>query len=240
MYTEVKRKKLLLDNRKPYSREAHELIKEQGELDLVYGEILLEGLQISKTDVQSIIKGDYVVSCSISDHLVIRNYCDIINLFNEMISMGDELDEISLVRIYRIFTKNAEVAYRTNNPVVHSIDYIPPHFNDIENQMKLLFDFIKSIEKTENKVVRAAYIHNKLIEIFPFEDSNFEIARLGMAYELYKNDLPLFMFDIKEQNYYEMVRKYLKTEDIGPLSEILYDLILKKQEFLLSITNLKG
>lgn len=238
MYTEIKRKKLMLENRKPYKSEAVELAKEQNQFDLIWGSLLLEGILFKKEDILNIVRGEYVVSLSINDHILIRNYCDIFNLLNEMSELGEMLDEKSMVKIYHAFIKNREDVFRSSNPVLHSIDYIPPHFKEIQEQMKLLFDFMKDGERDMNPIIRAAYMHNKLIEIYPFESGNLEIARFALQYELIRNGLPIVMLDMKEQEYFDLIRRYIKTEDASPLYEKLAELVLKKQEFLLSITNI--
>ena len=238
MYTEIKRKKLMLENRKPYKAEAVELAKEQNQFDLIWGGLLLEGILFQKEDIFSIIRGEYVVSLSINDHILIRNYCDIFNLLYEMSELEEMLDEKSMIKIYHAFVKNRETVFRSSNPVLHSIDYIPPHFKEIQEQMKLLFDFMKDAERDMNPIMRAAYMHNKLAEIYPFESGNLDIARFALQYELVRNGLPIVMLDMKEQEYFDLIRRYIKTEDVSPLYEKLAELVLKKQEFLLSITNI--
>jgi Fic family protein len=234
----MKKKKIILENRKPYSKEAQELIKEQDQLDLVAGSLLLEGSCFNNSDILRIIKGEYITSLSINEHILIRNYCDIYMLLYEMLELRTEIDEKVMLKLYKAFTKNNQDPYRSSNPVLRTIDYIPPHFKEIEEQLKLLFDFMKETKPTMNPIMRSAYLHNKLIEIYPYESSNFEIARFALEYELMINGFPIIMIDIKEQDYFESIRRYLKTEDINPTYNLLQDLILKKQEFLLSITNM--
>jgi Fic family protein len=238
LYTEVKRKKLILENRKPYSKEAQELIREQEQLDLIFGGLLLDGISLNKEDILKIARGEYVVTLSINDHVIIRNYCDAYALLNEMLQFQYELDEKGLIKLYKVFTKSTQESYRSANPILHTIDYNPPHFKAIDEQMKVLFDFIRESKLTMNPIMRAAYFHNKLIEIYPFESSNFEIARLALEYELMLNGLPIIMLDFKEQDYFEHIRRYLKTENVEYFYNSLLGMIIKKQEFLLSITKI--
>lgn len=238
MYTEVKRKKLIRENRKPYSKEAEALIREVEMLDLIFGCLLLDGIFLSKGDILKIIRGEYVVALSINDHVLIRNYCDAYALLNEMHQFQYELDEKGLIKLYKVFTKSNQEIYRSANPILHTIDYNPPHFKAIDEQMKVLFDFMRETKLTMNPILRAAYLHNKLIEIYPFESNNFETARFALEYELMLNGLPIIMLDFKEQDYFDHIRRYIKTENVEPFYNSILAMIIKKQEFLLSITTI--
>lgn len=238
MYTEVKRKKLILENRKPYSKEAQELMREQEQLDLILGGLLLDGISLNDEDILKIVRGEYVVTLSINDHVLIRNYCDVYALLNEMLQFKYEINEKVLIKLYKIFTKSNLDYYRSVNPILHTLDYNPPHFKAIDEQMKVLFDFMRETKLTMNPIMRAAYLHNKLIEIYPFESCNFEIARLALEYELMLNGLPIIMLDFKEQDYFDHIRRYIKTESVEHFYNSLLAMIIKKQEFLLSITKI--
>ena len=88
MFREIKKKKLILDNRKPYARETAEYIDEINLIDWIYTSLKLDGSSIGKTGVQKIVKGEFLVDVSISDHSAIGNYQEAIRLASVAVLAG--------------------------------------------------------------------------------------------------------------------------------------------------------
>ena len=93
LFREIKKKKLILENRKPFTREVANYIDELNLVDWVYTALKLDGSGISKPSVQKIIKGDFVVDVTVRDHSSIVNYLEAIKLANDMSYMSIELNE---------------------------------------------------------------------------------------------------------------------------------------------------
>lgn len=236
MFREIKKKKLILENRKPYTREAADYIEEMNLVDWIYSSMKLDGSSISKSGVQRIVKGEFLVDVTINDHAVVGNYHDVIRLAYDMADMDIELDEKYLFRFYQTLTHSEEMVYRRTNPVLFALDYNPPHPSEIEEQMDILFQWMNINDFQNNPILRAAYLHNKLIEIYPFETHSEAVARTAMYYELVRNGYPPVLFNLSEQEYYEAIRRYLRREEIQPLYESLERGIYNKLEVIMQLT----
>lgn len=236
MFREIKKKKLILDNRKPYVRETAEYIDEINLVDWIFTSLRLDGSSIAKAGVQRIVKGEFLVDVSISDHSAIGNYQDAIRLAYDMADMEVELSEKYLFRFYQILANPQRLEYRKINPVLLMLDYIPPHPSEIEEQMDILFQWMDTNDFQSNPILRAAYLHNKLVEIYPYETDSEAVARMAMYYELIRNGYPPVLLNLSESEYYSAIRSYLKKEEIQPLYEPLERGVYNKLEIMMQLT----
>ncbi len=236
MFREIKKKKLILDNRKPYTKETAEYIDEINLVDWIYTSLKLDGSGIGKTSVQKIAKGEFLVDVSIRDHSAIGNYQDAIRLANDMAVMEIELTEKYLFRFYQILANPEKLEYRRTNPILVMLDYIPPHPSEIEEQMDILFQWMNTNDFQGNPILRAAYLHNKLVEVYPYETCSEAVARMAMYYELIRNGYPPVLLNLNEPEYYSAIRSYLKKEEIQPLYEPLERGVYNKLEIMMQLT----
>lgn len=237
MFREIKKKKLILDNRKPYTKETAEYIDEINLVDWIYTSMHLDGSGIGKSDLQRIVKGDFVAGATVKDHSDVGNYHDAIKLAYDMADMEIELTEKYLFRFYQILANPGRQEYRRTNPVLIMLDYIPPHPSEIEEQMEILFQWMNTNDFESNPILRAAYLHNKLVEIYPYETCSESVARMAMFYELIRNGFPPVLLNLSEQEYYSAIRSYLKKEEIQPLYEPLERGVYNKLEVMMQLTS---
>lgn len=236
MFREIKKKKLILDNRKPYAKETAEYISEINLVDWIYTSLRLDGSTIKKADVQKIARGEFLVDVSVRDHSAVGNYQEAIKLAYDMADMEIELTEQYLFRFYQILAAPEKQEYRRTNPVLIMLDYIPPHPSEIEEQMDILFQSMNTDDFQSNPILRAAYLHNKLVEIYPYESHSEAVARMALYYELIRNGYPPVLLNLSEQEYYSAIRSYLKKEEIQPLYEPLERGLYNKLEIMMQLT----
>lgn len=236
MFREIKKKKLILDNRKPYTKETAEFIEEINLVDWIYTSMRLDGSSIGKTSVQKIVKGEFLVDVTINDHSIIGDYQDAIGLAYDMADMEIELTEKYLFRFYQILANPEKLEYRRTNPILLMLDYIPPHPHEIEEQMDIMFQWMNAYDFQSNPILKAAYLHSKLVEIYPYETHSEAVARMAMYYELIRNGYPPVLLNLSEPEYYAAIRSYLKKEEIQPLYEPLERGVYNKLEIMMQLT----
>ncbi len=236
MLREIKKKKLILENRKPFDTEAVRFFEEMDRIDWIYSSMKLDGSQVRKTDVERIIKGEFLIDVSVNDHAAISNLQDMIKQLYGMSEMEISLDEKYLRKIHEALTDSEEEGYRRSNPVLRMISYNPPHFKEIEEQLQFLFQWLDSDDAPIGTIEKAAYLHNKLIEIYPFENGSESTARAAAQYLLIRDGLPPVLWNISEPEYYDAIRLYLKNEDISPIREVLARGVYNKLEVMLQLT----
>jgi len=236
MYRDIKKKRLILENRKPYSRETAAYMQELNIVDWTFSSLRLDGMALSRRNAERIVRGEFVVECSVRDHLAVRSHCDAIRMACDMADMNAELSEGTVMKLYKALYQEAGEGYRRLNPVIRSFDYVPPHFNEIGEQMALLFQWLGISEIDVDPIRKAAVLHNKFLEIYPFEAGSEAMARMAMQYELMRNGFPPVPLLMSEQEYNEAIIRYLKKEQ----SDMLYDMLLRgvfsKLELFMQLT----
>ncbi len=153
-----------------------------------------------------------------------------------MNEMDVYLNEKYLFKIYSALTKPDIVEYRKSNPVLRMIGYNPPHFKEIEEQMEILFNWLYKDLYLINPIEKAAYLHNKLIEIYPFETASEAVARMAAQYLLISKGYPPILWNISEQEYFDAISLYIKTEDVQPIYDVLERGIYNKLEIMMQLT----
>ncbi|MDD2190556.1 MAG: Fic family protein [Eubacteriales bacterium] len=236
MFREIKKKKLILDTRKPYTREAIKLIDEINLVDWIYTSMKLDGNNITRSSVQKIVNGEFVIDVKVNDHTAITKYQKAIRLSYDMADMNVEPDEKYLFRFYQILADCPAQEYRRTNPVLFALGYNPPHPSEIEEQMDILIQWMQSDDFINNPILKAAYLHNKLIEIYPYETHTEAVARMAMYYELLRNGFPPILLNFSETEYYAALRSYLKKEEIQPMYDALERAVYNKLEIMIQLT----
>jgi len=237
MFREIKKRKLILENRKPYSREVTNYIEELNTVDWIYTSMRLDGSNITRNSVQKILKGEFIIDVTLNDHAGIGNYQEVVKLAYDMADMGIELNEKYLFRFYQILAKPEKLEYRRNNPILLMLDYNPPHPSEIDEQMGILFMWLNTYDFQGNPILRAAYIHNKIIEIYPFETYTKAVARRAKYYELIRTGRPPVVFNLFEQEYDEALKRFLRKEEIQPIYEPLERGIYNKLDVMMQLTS---
>lgn len=236
MYREIKKKKIILEYRKPFTKEVSSLLFELDRADWIYSSIRLDGNNLSRQQIERILKGDFVIDVSVSHHAALGNYQETIRMLYDMAEMDVYLSEKILMKIYESLFKPSFPDFRKSNPILRMLSYNPPHFKEIEEQMELLFDWFYKDNYTLNPIEKAAFMHNKLIEIYPFEPGSEAIARVAAQYILLLEGFPVILWNISEQEYYDAIRLYLKNEDITPIYDVLERGVYNKLLIMLQLT----
>lgn len=236
IFVDIKKRKIILENRMPYARETQAYLRELNETDMVYSSLRLDGSELSRTTVSRILKGEFLVEVSVSGHVAIGNYQEVVRLMREMVEMRVYLDETNLQKLYGLLVRSASVSYRKSNPVLRMMDYNPPHFKEIPEQMEFLFHWLRSELHQNNPIEKAAHLHNKLIEIYPFESGSEALARMAAQHHLMNYGYPPILWNIGETEYYDGISRYLKRDDVTPMYSVLERGVFNKMEVMMQVT----
>lgn len=237
MYREIKKKKIILENRKPYSREADSLIKELNKLQWIHSSLLLDGCNLSRTIVEGLLKGEFFTEVSIGDHMAVNNFSRAIDFIYSLTDMGNDLNQDILFKILALISENKTTTYRQSNPVLRMLNYNPPHFKEVGSQMDMIFQKYNQEKKEENPIMAAAKLHNWIIEIYPYESHSEAMARTAANYHLINSKLPAVPWTMNEQEYYGSIAFYLRKEDSNPIYNMLERSVYNSLEVMMQLTD---
>lgn len=241
MYREIKEKIKQLEGRKPYDRDVVEEMEGLNAVDWAYSCLHLKGRQIAKDTVSKIVNGGFVVEATVEEHSLIERHEDTLKEARRLLEMDNDLTEKVLLRLCSKLIPGGEMEYRRGNPVILTFGFNPVYSKDIKEEIGELFKWLYSEEATpeinQNEILKAAYLHNRFIEIYPYEDYSEEMAIIVMYYYLMQRGYPPFTIRFSQQEYYSAVSAYLKKNDIGPFFNCIERSIYNKIEVLLQITS---
>ena len=93
-------------------------------------------------------------------------------------------DENMIKNLHKLFFQkidpNAAGHYRDVQVLITGTDYVPPSAIEVPSLMKELSDDLENKWNMEHPVILAAYAHQRLVDIHPFEEGNGRTARLLM------------------------------------------------------------
>jgi len=236
MFREIKKKQIILENRKPYKSDVTNYIRELNLIDWVYSSMRMDGSSLTREDVGRILKGEFIIDAAVSDHAAVENYCSAIKYANDILALGSDINNKIILQIHNLLSGGTTLAYRRGNPIVLAFGYNPPHASEVEEQMNLLLIWLYSKEFETNPLLKAAHLHNRFIEIFPFEENCGAMARFLLEYYLLRNGYPPVALGFSEQEYNGMIIKYLKEDDSQPFYNVLERAMFNKMEILMQLT----
>jgi len=241
MFQEIKEKMKQLESRKPFDRDIIEGIEALNAVDWAYSCLNLNGSQVTKETVSRIVNGQFVIEATVDEHSLIERHEDTLKESINLLEMDNDLTENVLKRLCSKFMPEGEFEYRRGNPVVFTFGFNPVYSKDIREEVRELFKWLYSDdvspEINRNEILKAAYLHNRFIEIYPFEEFTEEMASIVMYYYLMQRGYPPFMIRFSQQEYYNSVSAYLKKNDIAPFYNCLERSIYNKIEVLLQMTS---
>ena len=185
-------------------------VREVNKIDMIKGSLIVRNPRHDKIAVDEILKGDLQRDVPVKDYVFMENFCKVINVAYNCLEMGNYLDKYFLISAYRILIEDESGYFRKTNPVVYSYNHVPTHALDIEEKLDDALRRVYSLEAGNNVILKAMYIHNKLIEIYPFSQYSGELAVFAMNYYLMENGLAPINMPISREDYFNIVGDCLK------------------------------
>jgi Fic family protein len=236
MYREIKKKQIILENRKPYTKQIQDYIKELNKSDWICSSLRMDGSSLTKAQIEKIMKGEFFEDQPLSFHAQIDRYNNLFKASRRMLEMSFSFNKDLLLTFARILSGDDSIQYRRSNPVLLSLNYNPPHPSEIAEQIDILMTWFFSDDMEENKLRKAACLHHRIIEIYPFESVSEEVARAAMYYYLMENDYHPFDLNLSEVEYNVAVTEYLKNANVEPFYIAIEQSLLTKMEVLMQLT----
>ncbi len=254
VYREINKRRIILERRMPFSKDVYEFLDEMNITDMIFTSMQLDGGNMKRETIIGILKGNFYTDVSLMEHVKVQRYKELFLELNAMCRMKTEISEAVFSHVYKIIN-DEEMSLREDNPVVYEWEYNPPHPREIKSMMNVLINWIGRDgraydnanpletpdlrESPSDFVLRAAYLHCRIVEIYPFGDKSAELARIMMYYYLMLKGYPVFRLDMNEQQYNTAIGEYLKNGNIGMFYEEIGRALFKKTELMMQITAAK-
>lgn len=236
MYREIKKKKIILGNRLPYSHEVSKMISDMNLLDWVYTSLRLDGSPLSVETVNLMLKGEITSEATLEEHAFVSRFAQTIKKAFSLASIHKEIDLSLIMKLYGLMTGIEEPHFRKGNPILIPLSYTPPHAQEVDEQMGILLQWLSTDKEETNTLRKACLLHHKFLEIYPFECYSEAMARFLFYYLLILEGYPPFPISLTESAYNETLATFLRREDIEPFYIVVERCLLHKMEVLMQLT----
>ena len=208
MYQELLKQKIDLSLRKPFKKETNVKIKTLNEVDCLYGAMALDGTDLSREDIEGMLRGEMPGNATLKECVFLKNYLNALDLVRDSLAMKSNLDKRLLLKLHNLLIGEVS-GFRKCNPAAVDFRHVPPHHRDVE---ALLSSLLQSAYKNSaNEIRSASRIHCGIMDIYPFEQYSGVIARMAMNYYL------------EEKGFFPVALGYNRKEYIKTVTECLHD-----------------
>lgn len=235
MYREIEKKMDILEKRRPFSTEVRQWIQERDRKELVFFDLKMEGSGISREDIEGIFRDELVKTASIQDYAFLKRHRLMLEQMRFCLDVENTLNQDVLLKLYSSLMDGETAEYRKSNALLPELHYVPVHQMKIQSELELLF---RGLGRQQNGSVleKAAFLHNQLIVIYPFEEYNLVLARMAMNYYLAENGYPMVILGYSRDEYLDAVGRYLRHKDMLPFYHGLERAMYNKLEILIQAT----
>jgi len=157
--------------------------------------------------------------------------------------MGAGLSQQIIKDMHAIISgQNRREEYRKSSPVLRDYGCMAMMASDIPDAMAQLVHLAgqrgvgAESSVGENPLEKAALLHNRLLEIYPFHEENEMTARAVMYYILAEAGLPLAALHLSREEYQMLFSHYLKHRDSRGLGQLLGQAVEERLNLMMQLT----
>lgn len=232
-FTLINKLKNDLDQLRPLPPEAVKNLYEVYRVEWTYNSNAIEGNTLSLIETKIVLEEGLTIGGKrLQEHLEVINHSEAIDFVEECANKHQPIAESILKNIHYLVLKNIDNKnagqYRQFNVGISGSKHTPPHFLQIQDEMKHLFNWYEKNQDELHPVVLAALFHFKFVYIHPFSDGNGRTARLLMNLILMKNGFPPAI--VKAENkqrlrYYETLERASVEQNVEPFIDLIAECV---------------
>lgn len=218
-----------LDQHRPLPAAAVKNLRDVYRVEWTYNSNAIEGNTLSLIETKVVMEDGLTIGGKrLQEHFEVINHSEAISFIEDQVNRIDPLDERTLKTIHHLILKNIDDdnagTYRSINVRISGSQHEPPHFLQVDNEMKNLFAWYEQEKDRLHPVELAALFHFKFVYIHPFADGNGRTARLLMNLILMSHGFPPAIVKAEDEqrlNYYETLEMASMRNEIQPFINLI-------------------
>ncbi|MEL6723203.1 MAG: Fic family protein [Pseudomonadota bacterium] len=196
LYTQLSDLKTCLDSFRPFNTAQLTNLQEAFDTEYTYESNRIEGNTLSLMETELVIhKGMTIEGKPLKDHFEAVNHLEAIKYIRDIVQTKGEFNAQVLSEIHSLILQGIDRSnagcYRRSNVRIYGSRHICPNFQKVPDLMDNYFTFYAAHQHITHPVELAAEMHERLVTIHPFADSNGRTARLIMNLILLQNGYPV-------------------------------------------------
>jgi len=212
------------------NRALKQALREVNKLDMIKASLIVRNPKHQSLKINEILDGNLPTDVAVGDFVFIENYCELVKAAYNNLNMGNSMSVGLLRSAYRILEEDPDADYRTDSPVVFAFSHVPPDCQDIDQRLTNSFRRVYGGRIENDIAVRAMYIHNCVIDVWPFDEYNGELAIFAMNYYLMEQGFMPIDMPMERKDYIELVTACLKGVRVDEEYAFIRDAIVEKMK----------
>ncbi|MGN0714303.1 MAG: Fic family protein [Anaerovoracaceae bacterium] len=196
----------------------------------------LSGSSLRPEDIDTVLQGGCILSAPIEEHLMITRLEELRQYIYRLSDMEADLSLQMIRDMHTILSGSTAKDFRKGNPVLLEYGASPLLPGEIPGEMAGLVNFARKREEGENLFLKAARLHNRCMEIYPYSEKTPELARAILYYTLVRNGLPMAALELSEEEYNQEIAAYLAGGGSQPLADHLMHAVRNRLELMVQLT----
>lgn len=206
-FTKLDKLKEKLDKHRPLPKESLRSLHEDLALRWTYNSNAIEGNTLTLIETKVALEGITVGGKTLREHFEAINHREAILYVEELVKKSELLTEWDIKSIHRLVLKNINDEnsgkYRNVNVLISGVEHKPPHFLQLDDEMRSFIAWYENEALKMHPIERAARVHCNFVKIHPFIDGNGRTSRLLMNLELMKSGFPAAIIKVEDRlDYY--------------------------------------
>ncbi|KMK74439.1 Fic family protein [Alkalihalobacillus pseudalcaliphilus] len=222
-----------LDHYRPLPPEVVKNLKAFYLVDWTYHSNAIEGNTLSLLETKVVIeKGLTIGGKKLEEHFEVMNHTEAIHFIEEQVQNQTPLTERTVKDVHHLILKNIDDRnagrYRSVNVRISGSEHTPPHFLQLDEEMRKLLSWYDSNKTELHPVQLAALFHFKFVYIHPFSDGNGRTARLLMNLILMGHGYPPAIVkaeDNQRLEYYNTLELASVQNQLVPFIELIAECV---------------
>lgn len=221
------------ENTKILPKETYQSIVDDFDLRFTHESTKIEGNTLSIAEVKTLLVDKVSIGGKdLRELYEVTNNQKAYSLIKSRLEENAALDDELIKDIHQVVMENIHEGglYRSYNVRITGVDFTPPDWTEVRNNMKWFMSDYDTKKPTLNPIELAAFIHAEFVRIHPFQDGNGRTARLLLNFMLMKAGYQPVIIEAKDRPvYYESLNDYAVTGNL----KSFYNLVMDKEKLIL-------
>ena len=237
MLRDIRKKMVILRNRSPFPQKVKDDLNNLEYQEWVYMNLHLSGSTLSREEMDTILRGGFIMQASVEDYLLIERLGQLRSFIYRLTDLGASLSIQIMKDMYAIIAGGSREDFRKGGVMMEKYGiYSPMIGTDIPEAMDGVVCFAGQSLQGENPFLKAAVLHNRIVEIYPFPYGNEMLARAVMYYVLAEAGYPMAALDLTEEEYIQMFQVYRREKDSRILAQVLEKAVWNRLDLMMQLT----
>ena len=233
MYKEIFKKIEILNEKAANIKSSQRVISDADRIDWIYSCMKAGGFPLDRSAIVDILEGRMHVEMTLDDYTKIEQYKELFRYVDDTIGMSSRLDQKILVHLNGMIV-GRQTLIRKNLPPLRQYSHLPPQPQDVIKELRVLFRDLYE-DKKRNVIEKAAWLHNEIIRIYPFDEECEATARAALFYYLKQEGLYPVTLGLSEDEYTQIITDYVNKKDQDAFRRVLERAIYNKVDMLISL-----